>query len=71
MKFLKSGMSLGSIALTSLPRISRRLASPDADTASYWPVRISVTISSDDPPYFARTLHPVFFVNGFTHCGWV
>src|SRR3954468_7093816 len=67
MKFLKSGITFGSIGRTSLPTIRRRLASPDAETASYWPVRISVTISSDEPPYFALTLQPVAFVNGFTH----
>src|SRR5438093_13098610 len=71
MKFLKSGMSFGSIARTSLPRIRRRLASPEAETASYCPVRMSVTISSEEPPYLARTLQPVALVNGFTHWGWV
>jgi hypothetical protein len=54
-----------------LPKIRRRLASPDADTASYWPVRISVTISSDEPPNFDLTLQPVAFWNGFTHCLYV
>ena len=37
---------------------------------SYWPPppeRISVTISSDEPAYFALTLQPVCFSNGFTH----
>src|SRR5207247_6166492 len=29
------------------------------------------TISSDEPAYFALTLQPVAFVNGFTHCGCV
>src|SRR2546426_6373047 len=71
MKFLKSGIRFGSMLRTSLPRIRRRLASPEAETASYWPVRISVTISSEEPPYFARTLQPVALVNGFTHCGCV
>src|SRR6476659_11257083 len=51
--------------------MSRRLASPEAETASYWPVRIRVTISSEEPPYFAFTLQPVLLVNGLTHCGCV
>ena len=41
---------------------------------SYWPPppdRISVTISSDEPAYFACTVQPVCFLNGFTHWGWV
>src|SRR3954467_15386500 len=71
MKFLKSGTSFGSIARTSLPRIRRRLASPEAETASYWPVRIRVTISSEELPYFECTLHPVAFVNGAAHCLYV
>jgi hypothetical protein len=54
-----------------LPKISLRLASPEAETASYWPVRMSVTISSDEPPNFECTLQPVAFVNGVTHFGSV
>ena len=41
---------------------------------SYWPpppCRISVTISSEEPPYLRVTLQPVCFSNGFTHSGWV
>ena len=37
---------------------------------SYWPPppeRIRVTISSDEPAYFALTLQPDDFSNGFTH----
>jgi hypothetical protein len=52
----------------------RTLASPDAETMSYWeppPWRISVTISSDEPAYLALTLQPVRFSNGLTHCGCV
>src|SRR3954454_16065061 len=71
MKFLKSGINFGSTERTSLPAINRRLASPDAETASYCPVRIRVTISSDEPPYFAFSLQPVCFTNGFTHWGAV
>ena len=44
---------------TSPPAISRRVASPDAETPSYWPVRISVTISSDVLPSFTLTWQPV------------
>ncbi len=54
--------------------MSRRLASPEAETMSYCeppPWRIRVTISSDEPAYFACTRHPVCFSNGFTHCGCV
>ena len=38
---------------------------------SYWlppPERMSVTISSEEPAYFACTVQPVDFSNGFTHC---
>ena len=41
---------------------------------SYWPPppeRISETISSDEPAYFACTWQPVFVWNGFTHWGCV
>jgi elongation factor G len=34
------------------------------------PDRMSVTISSEEPPYFAWIVQPVAFVNGLTHCGW-
>ncbi len=44
---------------TSPPAIRRRVASPDADTPSYLPVRISVTISSEVLPIFTLTLQPV------------
>src|SRR5690349_4880405 len=72
MKFFHSGTSATFIAATSPPLISRRLASPDADTMSYWlppPWRISVTISSEEPAYLACTWHPVEASNGFTHAG--
>src|SRR4051795_1805844 len=48
---------------TSPPAISRSVASPDADTPSYWPVRISCTISSEVLPIFTLTLQPVSFSN--------
>ena len=71
MKFFHSGTSATFICWTSPPRISRRLASPDAETMSYWPPpwRISVTISSEEPAYLACTSQPVCFSNGFTHSG--
>src|SRR5947209_15155258 len=74
MKFIQSGTRLTLTARTSPPRISRRLASPEAETRSYWlspPWRISVTISFEEPAYFELTWHPVCCSNGLTHCGWV
>ena len=44
---------------TSPAAIRRSVASPDADTPSYWPVRISVTISSDVLPILTLTWQPV------------
>jgi hypothetical protein len=44
---------------TSPAAISRSVASPDADTPSYCPVRMSVTISSDVLPSFTLTWQPV------------
>ena len=41
---------------------------------SYWeppPWRMSVTISSEEPAYFACTVQPVAFWNGLTHWGCV
>src|SRR5437899_596203 len=52
--------------------MSLRLASPDADTMSYWPpppCLMRVTISSDVPAYFAWILQPVCLWNGLTHWG--
>ena len=46
---------------TSPPAIRRSVASPDADTPSYWPVRISVTISSEVLPTLTLTWQPVCF----------
>ena len=51
---------------TSPPAISRSVASPDADTPSYLPVRISVTISSDVLPSFTLTWQPVSFSKSVT-----
>src|SRR3954454_13730566 len=73
MKFFQSGTRLTLTGLTSPPRMSRRLASPDADTMSDCvppPWRMRVTISSDEPPYLAETWQPVCFSKGLTHCGW-
>src|SRR3954464_1235960 len=49
--------------------MSRSVASPAADTPSYWPLFISVTISSDDPATLLLTLQPVCCVNGVTQSG--
>src|SRR6266496_4063396 len=46
--------------------MSRRVASPDADTPSYWPVFINCTISSDVLPILTFTLQPVCCSNGCT-----
>src|ERR1700741_2493783 len=72
MKFSHSGTRLTFIAATSPPLIRRRLASPEADTMSYWlppPWRISVTISSEEPAYLACTRQPVWASKGFTQAG--
>ena len=46
---------------TSPPAIRRSVASPEADTPSYWPERISVTISSEVLPILVLTWQPVSF----------
>src|SRR5262245_4664173 len=54
--------------------MSRRLASPEAETMSYWPPPPDVmrlNMSFDEPAYFALTLHPVCFSNGLTQSGCV
>ena len=51
---------------TSPPAISRSVASPEADTPSYLPVRISVTISSEVLPIFTLTWQPVCFSKSVT-----
>src|SRR5487761_646546 len=46
--------------------MSCRAASPEAETMSYWPPpppAMRVTISSDEPAYFAVTWQPVVFSN--------
>src|SRR6266496_104765 len=53
--------------------MSRRSASPEAETRSYCPpppLAIKVTISSLDPAYLALTWQPVCCSNGFTQAGW-
>ena len=42
------------------------MASPEAETPSYLPVFISVTISSEVLPTVTLTLQPVFFSKGVT-----
>src|SRR5881392_1636296 len=49
--------------------MSRNVASPDADTPSYWPLFMSVTISSAEPATLLLTLQPVCFVKGVTQSG--
>ena len=51
---------------TSPPAISRRDASPEADTTSYCPDFIRLTASSEVPKYFTSTWQPVSFSNGVT-----
>src|SRR3954447_22164109 len=46
--------------------MSRSVASPEADTPSYLPVRISVTISSEVLPILTLVWQPVAFSNGVT-----
>ena len=46
--------------------MSRSDASPEADTTSYWPVFIRLTISSDVGAVFTLTWQPVCFSNGVT-----
>ena len=55
-----------SIGATSPPAIMRTEALPEADTPSYCPVRISVTISSEVLATFAFTWHWVSCSNGVT-----
>ena len=51
---------------TSPAAIRRSVASPEAETPSYWPVRISVTISSDVLPTLVLTWQPVSFSKSVT-----
>ena len=51
---------------TSPPSISRSVASPDAETPSYSPVRISCTISSEVLPILTLTWQPVSFSKSVT-----
>jgi hypothetical protein len=46
--------------------ISRSEASPEAETASYWPVFMRLTISSEVPATLVLTLQPVCVSNGVT-----
>src|SRR6266567_1550261 len=50
-----------------------RSTSPEAETRSYWPpppLRMSATISSEEPAYLAFTLQPVCCSNGLAQSGW-
>src|SRR5438093_7063216 len=70
MKFFHCGIKLMLIGCTSPPAISRRLASPDAETRSYWPppppppARISATIWFEEPASWGWILQPVAASNG-------
>ncbi len=55
-----------STGATSPPAMRRSVASPDAETPSYWPVFISWTISDELPPTLTVTLQPVACSNGVT-----
>ena len=37
------------------------MASPEAETVSYWPVRMSCTASSEVPKVLTVTWHPLLF----------
>src|SRR5207248_1950303 len=65
----KSGIRLVFTSATSPWAIRRLVASPLAETPSYWvppPCRISVTISSDVSANFTLILQPVAVVKGVT-----
>src|SRR5450631_1101554 len=51
---------------TSPAAMSRRVASPDAETVSYCPVRISWTASSEVPKVLMLTLQPEVFSHSVT-----
>jgi len=60
------GIALKSTGATSPPAISRSVASPDAETPSYWPVFISWTMFPESRPTLTVTLQPVSVSNGVT-----
>src|SRR5436853_7535536 len=62
-QFWRSFVSIGT---TSPPAMSFTDALPDADTPSYCPVRISVTISSEVLATLTFVWQPVAFSNGLT-----
>ena len=51
---------------TSPAAMRRRVASPEAETVSYWPVRISCTASSEVPKVLTVTWHPLLFSKSLT-----
>ena len=61
-------MSSVLIAATSPPAMSRSVASPDADTPSYWPVFMSWTISDELAPTFTRVAQELHsqYILGFS-----
>src|SRR2546421_8943664 len=69
MTSLKSGIRLVFTSATSPWAMRRLVASPLAETPSYWvppPCRIRVTISSDVSANFTLILQPVAVVKGVT-----
>src|SRR5205085_9005224 len=75
MNCFQLGIRLTFTGFTSPPTISRRLASPDAETRSYWPppppppVRMSATMSFEVPASLRWILQPVCRSNGFANDG--
>src|SRR5918911_5091070 len=75
MNCFQLGMRLTFTGLTSPPTMRRRLASPEADTRSYWPppppppVCMSATISFDEPASLRWILQPVVFSKRFAKLG--
>src|SRR2546428_13969055 len=75
MKSFQLGIRLTLTGWRSPPLISRRLASPEAETRSYWPppppppVRMSATMSFDVPASLRWILQPVCRTNLFAKLG--
>src|SRR5205085_8458208 len=75
MNCFQLGIRLTFTGFTSLPTIRRRLASPEAETRSYWPppppppVCMSATISLDEPASLRWILQPDCCSNFFAKLG--
>src|SRR5689334_7266655 len=76
MKSFQPGMRSTLTGRTSPPKIRRSVASPEAETMSYWPppppppVRISATIWFDEPASLRWILQPVCCSNGLRQLAW-